>query len=142
MTYSTAVLRKHSATLQRQAYTDGTAWYLARSVAEKEDKKTLALGKHVWREATGKDGLFGDNIGPSLYAKAQGLPVKIWGFFARGRLEYWVLPMDPDDGRKTTHMNGQTYNKLIKDKFSMWRRACFGDNELCHLIQDLSLIHI
>lgn len=136
VTYSTAVLRKHSATLQRQAYTDGTAWYLARSVAEKEDKKTLALGKHVWREATGKDGLFGDNIGPSLYAKAQGLPVKIWGFFARGRLEYWVLPMDPDDGRKTTHMNGQTYNKLIKDKFSMWRRACFGDNELCHLIQD------
>eukprot|EP00973_Karenia_brevis_P091447 12407481-Karenia_brevis.AAC.1 len=134
--YCKAVLRKHRTTLDRYAYTDGTAWYLARSAAEQGDKKKLALGRHVWREATGKDGLYNDNVGPSLYAKAQGLPVKIWGFFANGRLEYWVLPADPEDGRKSTHMNGQTYNELIEAKFSMWRRACFGDNQQCHLIQD------
>ena len=30
--------------------------------------------------AASKDGLFTDNIGPSLYAASQGQPVKIWGY--------------------------------------------------------------
>ena len=72
----------------------GCAWYLARSEAELGDKNRAALGKMVWRMANGKDGLLDDNVGPSLYAKAQGNPVKIWGFLANGRLEYWVLPED------------------------------------------------
>jgi hypothetical protein len=42
----------------------------------------------------GKDGLWDDNISPSLYAKGQGMAVKIWGFLANGRLEYWVRPQD------------------------------------------------
>ena len=84
------------------------------------DKMRLALGKHVWRMATGKDGLWDDNVGPTVYAKAQGLPVKIWGFFANGRLEYYALPKD---GRKTTNMIGDTYEWLIADRFATWRQA-------------------
>ena len=53
--------------------------------------------------SSGKDGLHGDNIGGSLYAKAQGKPVKIWGFFGNGRLEYHVQPEETDGrGRKKT----------------------------------------
>ena len=48
-------------------------------------------------KANGKDGLLDENIGPSMYAKGQGLPVKIWGFFANGHLEYYLLPKDPWD---------------------------------------------
>ena len=76
------------AKLKRFAYTDGTVFYLARSEAELEDKTRLCLGPYVWRMANGKDGLWDAHVGPSLYAKAQGKPVKIWGFFADGRLEH------------------------------------------------------
>ena len=122
------------AKLKRFAYTDGTVFYLARSEAELEDKTRLCLGPYVWRMANGKDGLWDANVGPSLYAKAQGKPVKIWGFFADGRLEYWVLP---EDGRgHTTHMNGARYNQLVGTRFAQWRRACFGDDNSVHLVQD------
>lgn len=40
--------------------------------------------------------------------------MKIWGLFANGRLEYFVLPAD---GPKTTNMNGARYNRLVKTKF-------------------------
>ena len=46
--------------------------------------KPTALGKHVWRMANGKDGIWDKNVGPSLYAKSQALRVKIWGFFGNG----------------------------------------------------------
>jgi hypothetical protein len=88
--------------------------------------------------ASGADGLFDDNISPSLYAKGQGKPVKIWGFLGHGRLEYYVLPLDhnPKKKMKTTHMNGDRYEGLIGAKFSAWRQACFGDHQPVHLIQD------
>ena len=38
--------------------------------------------------------------------------------------------------KKTTHMNGETYHRLVTSKFSWWRRACFGDDEPCRLVQD------
>jgi len=41
---------------------------------EAEEKRRQALGPFVWRMANGKDGLFTDNIGPSLYAASQGHP--------------------------------------------------------------------
>ena len=87
---------------------------------------------------SGKDGLHNDNIGGSLYAKAQGKPVKIWGFFGNGRLEYWVLPEDVDEKgkKKTTNMNGETCLWLIESKFATWRQNCFGDDDLVHLVQD------
>ena len=131
--YADWILARHQATLNRLVYTDGTTFYLARNETEHCDKKRLALGTHVWRMANGKDGLWDDNVGPSLYAKAQGLPVKIWGFFGNGRLEYHVLPRD---GRKTTNMNGARYLRFVDSRFKKWRRACFGDDAPVHLVQD------
>ena len=124
-------------TLDRQAYTDGTTWYLARGPADEAEKQRVALGKKVWRMSKGKDGLWDDNISPSLYAKSQGKPVKIWGFLANGRLEYWVLPQDyTEEKYKTTNMTGERYNELVKSKFAQWRRKCFRDNRACSLVQD------
>ena len=34
-----------------------------------------------------------------------------------GRLEYFVLPVDGSNKKKTTNMNGQSYNVLIKSHF-------------------------
>ena len=79
--------------------------------------------------ASGADGLYDDNVGPSLYAKAQGLPVKIWGFFSNGHLLYYVLPAE-------THMNGERYAHLVATKFAEWRRSCFADDRPVHLVQD------
>ena len=135
--FAATVLRKHAATLARYAYTDGVCFYLARGPADAGDKQRRALGRYVWRRANGADGLFDDNISPSLYAKAQGLPVKVWGLLASGRLEYRVLPADPDTpSKKTTNMNGEVYHSLIVSKFAQWRRSCFGDDSACYLVQD------
>ena len=122
--------------LDRFAYTDRTTFFLARSPQESSNKKRAALGKFVWRMSSGKDGLYDDNISPSIYIKGRGLPVKIWGLFAAGRLEYWVLPQDPDNAKKTTHMNGGVYNGLLNEKFAEWRRKCFHDDSVVHLVQD------
>jgi transposase len=120
--------------LNNFAYTDGTSFYLARCDSEQEDKNRRRLGPFVWRMSNRKDGLWDDNVGPSLYAKAQGYPVKIWGFFANGRLEYWALP-EAENGRKA-HMTIERYADLVEAKFSQWRQACFGDNRSVHLVQD------
>ena len=89
---------------------------------DSDDKSRVALGKCVWRMSNGKDGLWGDNISPSLYAKSQGHLVKIWGFFGGGRLEYFVLPQDYKEGRyKSTNMTGDRYGALIKRSFAECR---------------------
>ena len=136
--YAQSVLARHQSTLSRYAYTDGTTFYLARDSEEGEGKKRRILGSHVWRMSSGKDGLWDDNVGPSLYAKAQGLPVKIWGFFANGWLEYYLLPKQITEGGKTStcHMNGGVYNQLVTQRFAIWRRACLGDAKPVHLVQD------
>ena len=137
LNYVAWIKGRQQRTLDRFAYTDGTTWYLARGPADKEQKVRRGLGKRVWRMANGKDGLWDDNISPSLYAKSQGMPVKIWGFLANGRLEYWVLPQDyTKDKYKTTNMNGNRYQELVNSKFSVWRRNCFGDDLDCKLVQD------
>ena len=85
--------------------------------------------------ANGKDGLWDENIGPSLYAKSQGLPVKIWGLFADGALYYHVLPADKK--KRTTNMNTQRYQKLVRSTFAKWRRLAFRSNNVRpHLVQD------
>ena len=127
------IMKRHQSTLDRFAYTDGTTFYLARGPAESDDKKRVALGSMVWRMSTGGDGLYDDNISPSLYSKSQGLPVKIWGFFANGVLDYWVLPKDEE---RTTHMTGDTYEWLVGAKFKAWRTAAFQDDRPVHLVQD------
>ncbi len=128
-------LRKQTAAFLRNfAYTDGTTFYLARGPAEAMQKQRAALGPCVYRMANGKDGLWDENVGPSLHAKAQGLPVKIWGLFADGQLHYYVLPAD---GRKTTNMNIKRYNALMKSKFAGWRRKCFPRTSgRVNLVQD------
>ena len=132
--YADWLLARHQHTLDRFAYTDGTTFYLARGPGEHDEKQRAALGRFVWRMVTGKDGLFDDNIGASLYAKAQGLPVKIWGFFCNGRLEYYVLPADGP--KKTTHMTGDRYEWLIQSKFAEWRESCFSNGSPVRLVQD------
>ena len=118
--YAASLKRKWQSVLDRYAYTDGTTFYLARSSVQSADKKRLALGKHVWRMANGKDGLWDDNVGPSLYAKAQGLPVKVWGFFGNGQLQYHVLPKD---SARTTRMDGERYHQHINQRCARWRRT-------------------
>ena len=138
LSYCDWLLARHQSTLDRQAYTAGTTIFLARGADDHNDKKRAALGRFVWRFSSGKDGLFEDNIGPSLYAKAQGYPVKIWGFLANGRLVYWTLLADYDEKSrlKTCNMNTERYHGLINSRFKEWRRACFGDDLPCTLIQD------
>ena len=68
-TYCAWVLKQRQTFLDSFAYTDGTTFYLARGPAENEAKQRVALGPCVWRMASGKDGLWDENVGPSLYAK-------------------------------------------------------------------------
>ena len=83
--------------------------------------------------ANGKDGLWGENIGPSLYAKSQGKPVKIWGYFSDGMLQYYVLPRD---GQRTVHMNTGRFVKLVRSKFAKWRRLCLPRCASVTLVHD------
>ena len=59
------------------AFVNGTAYCLALSETQAEDQGKAGLGRFVWRDAAGKDGMFTECIGPSLYAAKQGLPVKV-----------------------------------------------------------------
>ena len=126
--YSKWVKRQKQEDLDKWAYVDGTAIFLARDAAELSDKKRAALGRYVWRLETGQDSLADKNVGPSSYAKGQGQPIKIWGFFCDGRLEYYVLPKAyTKAGREvTTHMNGRRYSHMVKKFFAKWRRSCVG----------------
>ena len=72
----------------------------------------------------GSDSLEDQNVGPSPYAKSQGRPVKIWGLFFNGRLEYWVLPVN-DTGKGSESMTGRRYNTMVKKFFKKWRRQCY-----------------
>ena len=104
------------------AFIDGSTFYLARSVQEKDDQERKALGQFTWRMSSCADGLYNDNVGPSLYAAHQGQPVKIWGFLANGKLCYHVLPAR---GRGTTHMNGLVFRHMIETYGAKWIRTCW-----------------
>ena len=112
--------------LHRYAYVDGTTFYLAATAEQHEDKERAALGKYCYRMISGEDSLEDRNVGASSYAKAQGLPVKIWGFFCDGRLEYYILPKAyTDKGKLTTqHMNGVRYRNMVTKHFAGWRKKC------------------
>ena len=85
--------------------------------------------------SSGKDALFNDNVGPSLYHKGQGLPVKIWGFLANGTLKYHLLPASRKDKRKTTNMNIKSFCSLVRSKFGKWRQQLLRTRR-CAIIQD------
>ena len=50
-----------------------------------------------------------------------------------------MLPEDVDcrGKTKTTNMSGGLHFWLVEHMFAGWRRKCFGDDKLVHLIQDL-----
>ena len=82
---------------------------------------------------------WGEDIGPSLYAKSQGKPVKIWGYFSDGVLQYYFLPLD---GQRVVHVNTDRFAKLVRSKFPKWRRLCLPrcagvtiahDNQRCRV---------
>jgi hypothetical protein len=51
-------------------------------------------------------------------------------------LKYLVLPVDPEDGKKTTNMTIERYVNLVETRYVSWREECFGDSGPCHLVQD------
>ena len=133
MVYCRWILRQSAADLRKYAYADGTTFYLARSPAEQSGQQRAAPGPSLWRMANGKDGLWDENIGPSLYAKSRAKPVKIWGYFSDGMLQYYVLPRD---GQRTVHMNPGRFVKLVRSKFAKWRRLCLPRCASVTLVHD------
>ena len=105
------VKRMHQSTLDEWCYSDGTVFYLDRTQEDVEHTQRQALGPYVWRMADCSDALYGDCVGPSAYHKAQGRPVKMWGFLAASVLYVDVL----DEGE---NMDTLLYVELIEDKFS------------------------
>lgn len=136
LAFARKVLRMRSPTLSRWCYVDGTVFYLARGPLDNEDKKRRRLGSFVWRMSSGKDGLWSENVGSSLYAAAQGFPVKMWGCLANGYLSYVLLPADEEGG--TTHMNGRRWQALLRKHAAEWIRRSFphGHSGRPILVQD------
>jgi hypothetical protein len=115
--YCGSVKRKRQATLDNWAYTDGTVFYLDRTADENEHTQRAALGCMVWRKADGTDALYADCVGPSIYKKAQGHPVRVWGVLANGKLHIEVL-------EQGDVMNKDLYSDLIDEKFPDWLDGC------------------
>ena len=42
----------------------------------------------------------------------------------------------PRDGKRTVHMNGQRFVKLVRSKFAKWRRDCLPGSGRVTLVQD------
>ena len=123
LSYCLNVKRKHQSTLDQWAYSDGTVFYLDRTEADNESTQRAALGTRVWRMADGSDALYYDCIGPSSYAKGQGVAVRIWGLLAAGVLNVYVL-------EEREVMDRWLYVELIEDYFPQWLKGC------SYLVQD------
>ena len=115
--YCHGVKRKHEATLLKWAYTDGTVYYLDRSEAEHANTVRRALGSHVWRKSDNSDAMYEECIGPSAYNKGQGMPVRVWGMLAGGKINIHIL----EEGEV---MDTLLYVELIEDMFPLWRANC------------------
>ena len=122
--YCDWLLKQDQSHLNRFAYVDGTTFFLARTGEECSDKQRAAVGTRCWRRKDGADSLEDQNVGASKYAKSQGKPVKIWGVFCNGQLEYWLLP-ESENGKGTENMTGKRYNGMVKTYFAKWRRRFF-----------------
>ena len=125
--YCDWLLKQDQTFLNKFAYVDGTTFFRPRTEEEQRDQQRAALGPRGWRLADGSDSLEDQNVGASSYAKSQGKPIKIWGLFFNGRLEYWVLPEEPDDNgrKKSVNMTGARYNYFVNTFFAKWRRKCY-----------------
>ena len=69
-----------------------------------------AVGTHVWRMADGSDALHDDCVGPSQYKKSQGVPIRVWGLLANGKLHTHVL----DQGEV---LDRYAYQEIVEDYF-------------------------
>jgi transposase len=124
------VLQRTCSTISRWAYSDGTVFYLARTANEKLSKARAALGPFVWRQANGCDALYEECVGPSVYWKAQGLPVRIWGLLVAGVLYVYVLP-------EKEVMNRWWYAWLVTTYFPRWiAKSLRGQVAGTFLVQD------
>ena len=121
--YCEMVMRKHQATLDKWAFTDGTVFYLDKTASENEHTQRRALGPYVWRRSDSREALTMDCVGPSSYKKAQGAPVRIWGLLAEGALHVHVLPQH-------VVMDRFEYAEVIEDRFPDWLGSC------SYLVQD------
>ena len=129
ISFSQWVVRRKAATLLRWAYSDGTVFYRARTLMEKEDGSRGGLGTRVWRAASGHDALFQDCVGPSAYWKGQGAPVRVWGLLVNGVLYISVLPIDK-------RMNKGLYAWMITSRFRGWVHKAFRSAGRVFLVQD------
>ena len=109
--------RKHQATLEKWAYTDGTTYFLDRNDGERDNSLRRALGTHVWRRSDNSDAMWEECLGPSAYSKGQGKPVRVWGMLACGVIHIEIL----DEGEA---MDTTLYVELIEDKFENWMGNC------------------
>ena len=125
--YCDWLLKQDQRFLNKFAYVDGTTFLRPRTAEEERDKHRASLGPRGWRMSDGSDSLEDQNIGASKYAKSQGKPIKIWGMFFNGRLEYWTLPEEVGDKgcTKSVNMTGARYNYFVKTFFRKWRRSCY-----------------
>jgi hypothetical protein len=115
--YCQGVKRKHQATLEKWAYTDGTTYFLDRNDGERDNSLRRALGTHVWRRSDNSDAMWEECLGPSAYSKGQGKPVRVWGMLACGVIHIEIL----DEGEA---MDTTLYVELIEDKFENWMGNC------------------
>lgn len=139
--YCDWLLKQDQGFLNKFAYLDGTTFFRPRTEEEQRDKQRASLGPRGWRLEDGSDSLADQNVGASSYAKSQGKPVKIWGLFFNGRLEYWTLPEEVDEkgNRKSVNMTGERYNYFVKSFLAKWRRKCypnFPKDESVPLVKD------
>ena len=127
--WSKWVLKRTASHLAKWIYTDGTVFYIARSITEKESSKRGSLGPMVWRQTTGCDALYEDCIGPSSYWKGQGAAVRVWGLLIGGMLCIYIMPAGEV-------MNRWWYEWLIIKKFPIWIAKHAGKRAKTFLVQD------
>ena len=139
--YCDWLLKQDQTFLNKFAYVDGTTFYRPRTEEEQRDQERAALGPRGWRLEDGSDALEDKNVGASSYAKSQGKPIKIWGLFFNGRLEYWALPEETDakGKKKSMNMTGARYHYFVTTFWKSWKRKCypnFPKDEKVPLIKD------
>ena len=125
--YCDWLLKQSQAYLNTFAYTDGTTFFLPKDCSQLTGTQRAGLGRKVWRRKDGSESLLDKNVGPSAYTKAQGNPVKIWGLWGDGHLEYTLLPevVNAKGKRTSANMNGDRYEAMVKNKFAKWKKKMF-----------------
>ena len=127
LVYCNWLLKQEQTYLNTFAYVDGTTFFLANDESQHTGKQRAALGRKIWRRKDGSDSLEDKNVGPSSYSKSQGVPVKIWGVWGDGHLEYMLLPevVNEKGKKKSANMNGDRYLAMVKKHFSGWKKKMF-----------------